>query len=221
MISNSELDSIVNSTEVPILILVDSTDDCSGKTEKQNLLESLLEQSMVQVDFYTLCIPESSMKFPRIATPALYFFLPKNSNPVFWRGDTFLAYINRDLQIIEKMHTLGISYQEASFTDDQKKIIEKVDGFLQEEGDLAEYPSSFQMIRGFAKELWETSKRAAKGLPVLVPAAVGFERVTICESCPFYRPKEERCSKCGCLIRTKSQLVNSECPDGRWGKHTA
>lgn len=39
-------------------------------------------------------------------------------------------------------------------------------------------------------------------------------RYGICLRCPDR--KRDRCSLCGCFIKTKTILLNSECPAGRW-----
>ena len=39
-------------------------------------------------------------------------------------------------------------------------------------------------------------------------------RLWICQSCPERQHK--RCGLCGCFLKSKSMLKNSECPIGKW-----
>jgi len=39
-------------------------------------------------------------------------------------------------------------------------------------------------------------------------------RYNICQSCP--KRNHDRCGLCGCFIKTKTILLNSECPIGKW-----
>ena len=41
------------------------------------------------------------------------------------------------------------------------------------------------------------------------------ERVSICDNCD--RNKVGICRECGCIIYRKTQMMNSECPIGKWG----
>lgn len=42
------------------------------------------------------------------------------------------------------------------------------------------------------------------------------ERMDICVTCEFYRPKSNRCVKCGCFMALKSTLRQAKCPVGKW-----
>jgi hypothetical protein len=41
-------------------------------------------------------------------------------------------------------------------------------------------------------------------------------RLSICQSCQFYRPKSERCGKCGCFMKLKSTIKRAHCPVHKW-----
>lgn len=47
------------------------------------------------------------------------------------------------------------------------------------------------------------------------------ERLAICKKCPhskdlFSRGWINYCDICGCMLKTKTRLASSKCPDGRW-----
>ncbi len=42
------------------------------------------------------------------------------------------------------------------------------------------------------------------------------QRLAICKVCPAFRPKTQRCSKCGCFMQLKSTLKQAKCPIGKW-----
>lgn len=46
------------------------------------------------------------------------------------------------------------------------------------------------------------------------------ERRNLCHQCEHYKTiiGVKTCEVCGCVIRWKTQLKNSECPIGKWGK---
>ena len=41
-------------------------------------------------------------------------------------------------------------------------------------------------------------------------------RLKICQTCEFFKPLSQRCSKCGCFMKLKTQLSNAYCPMGKW-----
>jgi hypothetical protein len=41
-------------------------------------------------------------------------------------------------------------------------------------------------------------------------------RLAICQECEFKFPHEDRCGKCGCLLKGKVQLEAWNCPIDRW-----
>jgi hypothetical protein len=42
------------------------------------------------------------------------------------------------------------------------------------------------------------------------------QRLAVCNTCPAFRPKTQRCSKCGCFMQLKSTLLQAQCPIGKW-----
>lgn len=49
-------------------------------------------------------------------------------------------------------------------------------------------------------------------------SAVVLERLSVCQSCPFYRKKIDQCKKCGCIMKQKTKLADAFCPVHKWGK---
>ena len=47
------------------------------------------------------------------------------------------------------------------------------------------------------------------------PSIIRKERIRICNSCPY---GGNRCDLCGCFIKTKTVLLSSSCPIGKWSK---
>lgn len=41
-------------------------------------------------------------------------------------------------------------------------------------------------------------------------------RLSICETCPHFKPKVRKCRLCGCFMDLKTTLAKAKCPDGRW-----
>ena len=41
-------------------------------------------------------------------------------------------------------------------------------------------------------------------------------RLAICRTCEYFKPALEKCRKCGCFMRLKTELENAKCPIGKW-----
>lgn len=70
-------------------------------------------------------------------------------------------------------------------------------------------------LAGFAKD---TIKHVAKGGSVKVPETQAEKRLAICQKCPHYNGKTNRCNLCGCFMKTKVKFSAASCPDKppRW-----
>jgi hypothetical protein len=218
--TNPALTEIIATAQHPIVLFVFSEGCENEPTKEQKEVEEIIKNSPHKVLYYTWCIAENLMPMPRTAT-ALYFFLPANQTPVFWRTvnphTNTSGNLTNDMETLNKMFTQKMSYEEARFTPEERNKIVEVENFLEKEKEtLHTFPSNFQMTRNLAKEFWKLGKAAATGLPVLVPVEVGYNRLAICESCPKLQKESYRCSACGCFMKTKSQIAVSECPDGKW-----
>jgi hypothetical protein len=49
-----------------------------------------------------------------------------------------------------------------------------------------------------------------------VPEEVIKQRLDICHACPAFRPLTQKCKKCGCFMKMKTQLEKAYCPLGKW-----
>jgi hypothetical protein len=109
----------------------------------------------------------------------------------------------------------GLTYLEAKFDIKMQEQILKTEDYIKNE-DVSQFPSTFQMARNAAKDMWKMGKNAAKGLPVLVSAEEGFSRMNTCEGCDRFDATSSRCKECGCFMKTKTQLASASCPIGKW-----
>ena len=41
-------------------------------------------------------------------------------------------------------------------------------------------------------------------------------RLSICQTCEFFKPRTQQCRKCGCFMKLKTKLEKSSCPIGKW-----
>lgn len=210
------ISDLVNNAENPVVILLVSQ-GCEQRTTQLEIdVQKTLEEHEKSVIYYKWCVSEDAMVFPRTQTPVLYFFLPKDQNIVFWREGPILQTLSDDVNIIHKMMN-GATYNEARYTEEELQKIEQVETFLvEEEKEIQKYPSAFQMARNLAKDVWNTGKKAAKGLPVIVSAEVGYHRLQTCEGCDKFDQETSRCHECGCFMKVKTQLASASCPLGKW-----
>jgi predicted Zn-ribbon and HTH transcriptional regulator len=62
--------------------------------------------------------------------------------------------------------------------------------------------------------LQEVKQHVEKDL--LAEESVVVIRLKTCDECPrLYRPTQQ-CKECGCFVKAKSRIKNSECPLGKW-----
>lgn len=74
---------------------------------------------------------------------------------------------------------------------------------------------------------WKAKNLAKQQAGIVTPTAlfnpdtpkvsdtVKAERLAICESCPHYLITHQ-CSKCGCHMPTKTELLHASCPVNNW-----
>lgn len=77
-------------------------------------------------------------------------------------------------------------------------------------------PSKLQMARSAVSTIAEVSKGLLQGKGLKVSDEVLTHRKSICASCEFFRESDQRCSKCGCYLSSKTYLKASTCPMGKW-----
>jgi len=77
-------------------------------------------------------------------------------------------------------------------------------------------PSTVDM----AKNLIESGKQILQGIVsgegVMVDDAVKLARLDTCHACEFFIHDSQRCSKCGCFMKTKAAFNKVTCPIGKW-----
>jgi len=205
----------VMTTNILFGVLILQGPECADQNSKiQTELRKKLKELSPTFELINVCLDPHNMPWPRPLTDVLYYFAPRVVNPLFYTvGD----------ELYEKFEThydfalLKSGLKDETFrTQLNKEIIEKTEQMFEEE-DNQELPPTSKMLRGLAKEMWNTAKAAGKGLPVLAPADIVEERFTICQTCPKLT-EEDRCTECGCFMKTKTQLAQSSCPLGKWDK---
>jgi hypothetical protein len=212
-----DLEHTINNATIPVLVVVTIAADCKGFVGQygESIKGEIDKLPPNTIGLVSLCFEEAETSFPVIQAPSLYYFLPQNQTPIFWRGQDALHRLQEDLKVIQAMHTQGLSEHDARFTPEVKADIEKVDVMLATE-DVSQFPSLFQQGRNLAAEMWKLGKKAATLQPVLASADVAFERLQTCSTCPEFEAESGRCKKCGCGMRLKTHILNSSCPLSKW-----
>jgi hypothetical protein len=217
-LKNEILPLVMQSDRIVILLLV------ARKDGNVNYLESELENFFTtfkhkdSINYYILAFNEDELPFPYPITDILYWFLPNNPTPIFYKqGLEAVSKFNDDYLAASTMLVDGVSYIEATRTKEDIETIERVDAELTT--DIESLPPTYQMVRTLGKEMFNTAKRFGRSLPVLVPSGTVTERYSICEKCP-HLTDNARCTKCGCFMKAKVNLATSSCPIGKWGEYT-
>lgn len=210
-----ELKNLIDTANEPILAVVvaEGCDQYKGKFISD--VEAHIQSQPNKVHIHTVCYREDPPMFPRPLTQAIYYFIPRNYTPIFFRqGNRAAVGAADDIRTAIKMMQ-GTSYIEAAYTEDVQQQYKETEQMIKTE-DTSKFPSLFQQARNFAKEMWNTSKNAAQGLPVLVDAETAYNRFQTCLGCEELKQDSFRCMKCGCFMKTKTQLASASCPIGKW-----
>lgn len=213
-----ELQELIDNSEhlIVAVIVAEGCENYKGKFLTD--LENQIKNQSNPVHMHVICYREEPIMFPRPMTQAVYYFAPKNYTPLFYRQGQRAMDAPIDITTAIKM-IQGMSYAEAAYGTEKKESYERTEQLVKNE-DTSNFPSLFQQARNFAKEMWHAGKNAAVGLPVLVDADTAFSRFETCRGCEFLTQDSFRCEKCGCFMKTKTQIATSSCPIGKWSAIT-
>lgn len=214
MLQNSfkNLETIINAASEPILVYVVAGNcDDHVSLEEEELAKIIHESGLSYIRF---CYDESKMPFPRILDHTLYYFVPRNQTPIFWRNPIPAFTFREDIEIVRKVMN-GMSLEEAQYDEASRQLVKDTEQLLKSERDK-KFPPAFTRMRNFAIDMWESAKLGMRHLPVLVPAEKAFERLSICHGCEFFDAETDKCLKCGCNMAIKTNLSVSKCPIGKW-----
>jgi hypothetical protein len=213
-----DLQELIDNSEhlIVAVIVAEGCEQYKGKFLTD--LENQIKNQLNPVHMHVICYREEPVMFPRPMTQAVYYFAPKNYTPLFYRQGQRAMDAPIDIVTAIKM-IQGMSYTEAAYGADTKESYERTEKLVKHE-DTSKFPSPFQQARNFAKEMWHAGKNAAVGLPILVDVDTAFQRFETCRGCEFLTQDSFRCEKCGCFMKTKTQLATSSCPIGKWSTIT-
>lgn len=79
-----------------------------------------------------------------------------------------------------------------------------------------ELPPLKDMAKGFLGTAADVLVGAFQGENVVVSNEVYNTRMSICNTCEFFRKDDKRCSKCGCFMEAKTRFKRTFCPVGKW-----
>lgn len=204
----------IETAQHPLILLIVSGSCDKVRNTFEVAFEKRLQERPENLIFYASCIPEQNMGFPRFAVPSAYYFVPRNTTPVFWRGSDAVARIDEDIPVLCKM-AAGVVESAARFNSEELTRIFQTTEMLSTE-DVSKFPPLFQQFRNLAKEAWESGKRAAKGLPVILSADAAYARYQTCLGCDQFEAETTRCRACGCNMKLKTQLASAVCPLSKW-----
>lgn len=54
------------------------------------------------------------------------------------------------------------------------------------------------------------------GKDITVPEEEFQRRMSICRTCPKFKPDMCICGECGCSLQLKCRIADMECPLGKW-----
>jgi hypothetical protein len=80
-----------------------------------------------------------------------------------------------------------------------------------------ELPSFTDMAKGLLGSAKDIVTGAVQGEGVMVTEEIYTERMSICDTCEFFRKEDKRCAQCGCFMEAKTRFKKTFCPVGKWG----
>lgn len=196
------------------VLLLRGPDCVNENSQIQIELRKKIKELNITLPVINVCLDPNNMPWPYPLTNVLYWFAPRKEKHLFYTAND---NIYKDLENHYKFALDSSGLTDENFVKQINEPIIKETEEMFEEEEKQELPPTSKMLRGLAKEMWNSAKAAGKGLPVLVPAEVATERYTICEGCPKFT-EEFRCTECGCFMKKKTQLAQSSCPLGKWDK---
>jgi hypothetical protein len=211
-----DLKAVIDNAQHPVLAVVVAEGCESYKGQFLTDFETQLNAQQNPVHVHVICYAQEPAVFPRPLTQVVYYFAPQNYTPLFYRQGMNAMSVAVDIVTVLKMME-GRSYVDAAYEHNatMRTQYQETEQMIKTE-DTTQFPSLFQQARNFAKEMWHTGKNAANGLPVLVDADAAFQRFSMCQGCEFLKTDSFRCEKCGCFMKTKTQLASASCPIGKW-----
>ena len=74
-----------------------------------------------------------------------------------------------------------------------------------------EYPSLAKQAQNLAQSARDVAKD-----PRWVDNEEYERRMTLCRACPLYDKEQNRCRKCGCMLKGKARFKAGKCPIQKW-----
>jgi len=211
----------IDKAENVVVLLLKTDDFCETVREKEVFLQEALKQQKYKSDYYVHCYPINKIPFPVPYLNRVYFFAPKNRNPVV---HVELNYVISNLdgfmdQAVAKMKNVPITEMLIERYPEKAKLTEEIVRKEEQEpkdDPTLELPSAYQMARNVLKQAWLSSKDVMAGRQFLANKDVVQKRVDICNSCEFLQKSQNRCTKCGCYMDKKVNLASAYCPLNKW-----
>lgn len=69
-------------------------------------------------------------------------------------------------------------------------------------------------LKHFIKDVGEVIAHAIKQRHIAATKETIEERIEICNACEFRQ--EEKCGKCGCILKYKMAFAAQTCPEKKW-----
>lgn len=79
-----------------------------------------------------------------------------------------------------------------------------------------ELPSFTDMARGLLGSAKDIVGGVVHGEGLLVTEEIYTERMSMCNTCEFFRKEDKRCTQCGCFMEAKTRFKKTFCPVGKW-----
>jgi formamidopyrimidine-DNA glycosylase len=72
------------------------------------------------------------------------------------------------------------------------------------------------MAKNLADNMKDILGGVIHGKGVMVAEETYHRRMSICNSCEFFRQEDKRCTQCGCFMEAKTRFKKTYCPVHKW-----
>lgn len=84
--------------------------------------------------------------------------------------------------------------------------------------DEKRFPSFFEQGKNLTRSVNGIIRAVSNRETLIVPNDIKNERLEICSTCEWISKNKSRCKSCGCILKMKTSLAVSSCPEGKWGE---
>jgi hypothetical protein len=142
------------------VLLLQGPDCVNENSQIQIELRKRIKELNITLPVINVCLDPNNMPWPYPLTNVLYWFAPRKEKHLFYTAND---NIYKDLENHYKFALDSSGLTDENFVKQINEPIIKETEEMFEEEEKQELPPTSKMLRGLAKEMWNSAKAAGKG----------------------------------------------------------